>query len=135
MKIAVYGTLRKNQSNNSCLEGATLLGEFESDPIYTMYSVYDNYPALKENGYTSIKFEVYDIKSRTDILKRIDQLEGFINKNNKNNHYNRKIIETPYGKAFVYIINDNEKYSKLKKIITGDWVDYIDIKQRVNNYE
>ncbi len=121
MKVAVYGTLRKRQSNSSILKDSEYLGSFESEPDYNMYSVHDVFPAITEGGYTSVKMEVF--KASRDVLKRLDGLEGYRGKNNPDNHYNRSFINTPWGKALVYTYNSD--VSRLQKIDSGDWVDYM----------
>ena len=121
MKVAVYGSLRRRQSNSIILKEANYLGSFDSEPDYDMYSVNDMFPAIKEGGYTSVKMEVFE--ANRDILKRLDGLEGYRGKNDPHNYYNRSFINTPWGKALVYTYN--EEPSKHKKIDSGDWVDYL----------
>jgi gamma-glutamylcyclotransferase (GGCT)/AIG2-like uncharacterized protein YtfP len=122
MKVAVYGTLRKGQRSNYILSEATYLGKFESEPQYTMASIGNTYPGIKKVGNTSITFEVYDeITPKT--LERLNQLEGYKTKGDPNNLYDRKTINTPWGKALYYVFNSN--FNKNHTIITsGDWVDY-----------
>lgn len=118
--VAVYGTLRQNQSNNCHLAGAEYIGEYDTEPIYTMYSLH-SFPGIVENGNTSIKMEVFEVQEE-DTFKRLDNLEGFYGDNNKDNLYNKKIIETPFGKAFVYFYNGDVR--KRPAVEGGDWVDY-----------
>lgn len=125
MLVAVYGSLRKGMHNHpNFLKDAEYLGKFETDPVYTMYDV-GSYPGVVEGGNTPILCEVYRI-SPGEISKNIDMLEGYQgSKNAKTNHYNRKGIRTPYGAAFLYIYN--RKTDKLKKVPSGDWVEYNEI--------
>lgn len=120
MLVAVYGTLRKGQSNYKYhLEDADYLGEFQSEPIYNLYNINNVFPGLKKGGQTSITMEVYDIDEA--ILEGIDRLEGY-NKDRDTNHYTRSTIVTPYGPAFTYfyesVIVDDEI------IDSGDWIEY-----------
>ena len=71
-KIAVYGSLRKDLGNNPILFGSNFLGEFQTEPIFSLYDL-GWYPGLKPNGNTSIKMEVYEVSEI--ISKRVDQLE------------------------------------------------------------
>ncbi len=118
--VAVYGTLRKGMSNHSYhLSNAELVGEFETEPIYDMYSVHDMYPALKENGGTSIKCEVYKVNDEE--LESIDSLEGYY-KGGKHNLYDRKTITTPFGEAYIYVYSNT--ITNFQLVRSGDWKEY-----------
>lgn len=122
MTVAVYGTLRKDGSNNPLLATATYRGSFRSEPIYVMKDVASGgFPGIKQGGNTSILFEVYRV-NKSD-LAALDGLEGYKGKGDKNNHYNRKIINTPYGKAITYEYNRNFKVNNTL-ISSGDWIEY-----------
>lgn len=119
--IAVYGTLRKGCSNNKVLGDSDYVGTFESKPIFNMFSVSESFPALKLSGQTSVLFEVY--KASDEILKNVDELEGY-NKDNKSlSMYDRKRIFTPYGESYFYIFEGTT--NGMNKINSGDWVEYI----------
>lgn len=123
--IAVYGTLRKGCSNHRVIEKGVYLGNYESKPIFNMYSLGDHYPALKLNGNTSILFEVYEIDDVN--LKSVNALEGYAENNDSNgkypNYYDRKIIQTPYGEAYIYIFEG--EISNYNKVESGDWKEYL----------
>lgn len=121
MKVAVYGTLRKGQSNSARLINAKYKGTFESNPEFTMKSIGDSFPGIKVGGNTSVVFEVYDVTKEE--RESLDQLEGWIGHNIPSNHYNRKIIHTPWGRALTYTYNHDFK-SKNTSILSGDWVEY-----------
>jgi gamma-glutamylcyclotransferase (GGCT)/AIG2-like uncharacterized protein YtfP len=102
MKVAVYGSLVKGMHNHDYYLGkAKYVGEYYTTPDFTLYSL-NSFPGLKKNGCTSIRMEVYDV-SKIE-LKRIDSLEGYV-KSNPNNHYERTIMKTPYGRAIGYEYN------------------------------
>ena len=122
-KVAVYGTLREANSNHAALENSTLLGTFQTEPIFQMFSNKDAYPYLLKNGTTSITMEVYEFTSK-NIMDRLDALE---NVNGNNPLYKKEELNTPYGKAFFYFrekkINQTDTM-----IINGDWNDYKHVK-------
>lgn len=114
--IAVYGSLRKGFGNHHILKNANYLGEFDTEPIYDMYSL-SAFPGLVTGGNTSIKMEVYEVDRPT--LVRLNQLEGYICDDHVNNHYNRISINTPYGEAYTYTYNYS--IDKRVKVESGDW--------------
>lgn len=122
VKIAVYGTLRKEQSNNSILEKAKYLGEFETKPIFDMYSIGHSFPGIKLGGNTSVKMEVYEVDR--DIERRVDNLEGYSVPKDSRNMYDKKRIVTPYGEAYFYTYNGSVKQDC--KIHSGDWKEFVE---------
>ena len=60
IRLFAYGTLKRGFLNGFYLQGARYLGEFTTDPAYSMYS-FGTYPAVSEIGKTAIKGEVYKI--------------------------------------------------------------------------
>ena len=117
--VAVYGSLRKKQSNYEYhLSNSTYKGTFTTEPEYTMHSL-SYYPGLKLNGNTSIVMEVYEVDEET--LKNLNRLEGYY-PGEKSTFYDRIEIYTPWGKAFTYIyVNELSKDSIVE---SGDWVLY-----------
>ncbi len=114
--IAVYGSLRAGLHNHTILGDSKLLGEFDTPPIYDMYSC-GSFPGLVLHGATSIKMEVYQV---TDyISKSIERLEGYVKGQESDNHYNKVMIDTPYGEAGTYIYNFS--ISRLPQVEGGDW--------------
>ena len=125
MKVAVYGSLRKGLGNHQCyLKNETCVGTFETKPEYTMYSL-GGFPGLVKGGHTSILMEVYDVNM--DKMKELDILEGYSGKDNPSNHYNRTMIDTPYGKAVTYLYNYNT--AGITKVTSGDWVEFTKMQQ------
>lgn len=101
--VAVYGTLRKGFGNHRLLKNAKYLGTFNSEPIYNLHDL-GGFPGLKHNGNTSVVMEVY--KVTPEEAYNVDCLEGY-NPNEKPTFYDKEIIETPFGKAGVYIYVNN----------------------------
>lgn len=128
IRIAVYGSLRKGLSNHGIISDEKLVGTFDSKPVYTMYSVHEYYPALMTDGLTSVKMEVYEITE--EAFDKVNRLEGYISEGNRSNLYNRESIDTPYGKAFVYIYN--QSIAGLHAVSSGDWKKYKKVSQLVN---
>ena len=111
IRLFVYGTLKKGFRNAVYLENARCLGEFITDPVYAMYD-FGNYPAVSEMGKTAIKGEVYEIDE--ELLASIDQLEWYPE------FYQRMLIETSYGSAWMYVVNESLCVEKIK--INGTWL-------------
>lgn len=118
--VAVYGTLRRGFGNYMhYLSKEKYIGQYETDPIYTMYSL-GAFPGVVKNGQTSIVMEVFEID--TNKLASLDGLEGYRGMG-RNNMYNREKIKTPYGDAFTYIYN-NKHTDGLEEVESGDWKEY-----------
>ena len=68
--------------------------------------------------------EVFSVDK--EVQKKLDHLEGYSeNFDKNNNYYNKEEIDTPYGKAFVYLFNND--VSNLEKIESGDWSSWLEI--------
>lgn len=129
LKVAVYGSLREGLHNHGVIKGSTLLGTFESEPNYTMYSVGGSFPGLVLGGTTSVVMEVYEVTPR--VLQGVDGLEGYMGDEFPDtNFYNRILMDTPYGKAYSYIYNDDVE--SLHIVESGDWVKFKKMSKVVN---
>jgi len=119
--VAVYGSLRKKLHNHHLIESSDYLGSFSSEPVYYMYDL-KSYPGIVEGGDTSILMEVYKVDS--DTMKKLNLLEGYDENNldKKYNFYNRKEINTPYGRSYFYVYN--YEIFDYKKVECGDWHSY-----------
>lgn len=100
MKLAVYGTLRRKYHNHRLLNGATFLGESILSLENHLCKWYGVVPVLWEFDEGSnfkhyeLPVEVYEIDDT--ILERTDWLEGYPT------GYDRKEVDTEYGKAWIY---------------------------------
>ncbi len=115
--IAVYGSLRKGMGNHRVLGDAILLGDFGTPPLYNMFSCGGSYPGITENGETSIKMEVYEASEAVN--KSVERLESYVKGREEHNHYNKVMIDTPWGTAGTYIYNHST--ARLPRVESGDW--------------
>lgn len=117
--VACYGSLRKGLHNhNYHLENAEYLGDFKTNPEFTMYSL-GSFPGIKMNGDTSLKMEVYRVTKLEGL--RIDALEGY-SESSYASFYDRITIETPFGPAHTYIYMGNTDHCD--KVESGDWKEF-----------
>ena len=110
MKLFVYGTLKRGFHNAYYLRDARFLGEFTTDPVYSMYH-FGSYPAVSEFGRTAITGEVYEISTLQ--LASIDRLEWYPD------FYQRLVIETSFGEAWMYVVSDQLCVEKITT--NGSW--------------
>ena len=113
--ISVYGSLRKGMGNDHLLSTSEYLGEFQTKPEFSLYSL-GFYPGLKTGGTTSVTMEVYSVDDT--VAERVDRLEGYSPGGN-NTFYDKIPIETPYGEASVYIYVNDIPQERL--VESGDW--------------
>lgn len=121
MKVAFYGPFRKGLELNNKLNKQEYLGQFTTEPKFNMFILKDGEPCISRNGRTSITLDVYNMKPG-DISKIIDKQKGFIKLKANNNKFDKHIIESPYGKCYVYVISSSTE--KLTPIIKGDWKEH-----------
>lgn len=112
-KVAVYGTLKQGHGNHTLLRDATYIGATVTEPTFTMYNL-GAFPAIEAEGDTPISVEVYEVDD--DTFERLDRLEGYPN------FYNRRVVDTEYGKAWIYFIQGLSKVQPYQtKIEEGVW--------------
>ena len=111
MRVFVYGTLKQGFHNAFYLQNARFLGEFVTDPVYSMYN-FGTYPAVSELGKTAIKGEVYEISQAQ--LESIDRLEWCPE------FYQRVMIQTSFGEAWMYVVSEQLCVDKIN--IAGNWL-------------
>jgi gamma-glutamylcyclotransferase (GGCT)/AIG2-like uncharacterized protein YtfP len=109
-RVFVYGTLLSGEVNHRLLAGAELLGPHRTEPCFTLFRL-GAYPGLARGGTTAVVGEVYRVDAAG--LARLDRLEECPRL------YDRVLIPTPYGRAWVYVyrgrINDRPV------VRSGDW--------------
>ena len=110
-RLFVYGTLKKGFHNAFYLQEARFLGAFTTEPVYSMYS-FGSYPAVSEFGNTAIEGEVYDINDAQ--LAMTDRLEWYPD------FFQRVMIDTSFGKAWMYVVSEQLCDDKVK--IGGSWL-------------
>lgn len=111
----MYGTLRQGDVNHYLLEGAEYLGEHRTLPQYRMIDLGD-YPGVTTGGDTVVRGEVYVVNPTQ--LKRLDELEDYPHL------YDRKLIDTPWGAAWIYLFRASGTAGKI--ITHGDWLRHVE---------
>lgn len=116
--VAVYGSLLSGLGNNGVLSGndARFLGEDITEPRFTMVSL-GGFPGIVEGGNTAVKIEVYEVDDRG--LSACNNLEGYHPEAPGQGFYDRIIIPTKYGDAYIYTLG--ESYLRGPKVEDGDW--------------
>lgn len=116
--VFVYGTLKRGYGNNAAyLKSAEFLGEAETPAIYTLYN--GGFPIVERNGNTSVKGEVYKI-SDEHTLRNVYNLEGYSGKRHSpNNWYDTDEIETPFGKAEIFVMDHAGRSTPLPSGVWG----------------
>lgn len=102
MLLFVYGTLKMGYGNHGVIHGATFLGEYTLNDNFYMVDLGPFPAAIHDKNNTGvIKGELYRIDE--DILQATDWLEGYPD------FYNRYVVYTTYGEAFIYGMEHKEK--------------------------
>jgi len=108
--LAVYGTLRKGNSNHRLIDGE-LKWEGRING-FVMHNL-GGFPTCVE-GNSSIYVEVYDVTGES--ARQIEYLEGYPD------FFDRLTVDTPAGKAQMYSC-PLDKCGNADIINTGDWND------------
>lgn len=101
--VAVYGTLKRRKSNCFLLENAIKVGN-DRIPGWDMYTN-NSFPAIAQ-GEGEISTEIYRIDDEE--LKDLDHLEGYPH------HYDRKQVDTKFGKSWIYFYRTRPNWKKIK---------------------
>lgn len=124
-KIFVYGSLRQGLGNDINTMAERLGAEIKFLGIDTieaeMYSL-TYFPAIsfKEGSKNNVQVvgEVYEVQTKCeDMMETLDALEGYPS------FYNRKEIDTEFGKAWVYFLE--EPHSSAICIDNGNWKEHL----------
>lgn len=111
--LFVYGTLKKGFGNSVLLEGAPFVGECQAPGVMYRYSPTGHFPCVVE-GDLKVNGEVYEVTS-DEQWNRLDGLEGHPR------WYERKIIDTPFGKAWIYYMPADQVPQGSPLIEEGTW--------------
>lgn len=114
-RVAVYGTLKAGLHNHHFLAGAHYLGPDRLSAV-TLYDLGPFPGALLEPSAGSY-VEVYAIDAEQ--LNRLDYLEGYQPQSPSYGLYDRTIITTHYGGAWVYLYNDPTCHHP--RVSSGNW--------------
>lgn len=118
-RVFVYGTLLRGECNHHLLAGAEYLGPHRTQPGFALVLL-GSYPGLIRGGQDAVYGEVYAVDRL--ILARLDQLEAYPIE------YDRQLIPTPYGSAWVYLYRG--PIAGRKMIRGGDWRAFVTQWQR-----
>ncbi|TFH88225.1 gamma-glutamylcyclotransferase [Billgrantia azerbaijanica] len=99
--VAVYGTLKRGLRNHHWLDGAHFLGEDRLTAI-TLYDL-GPCPGAKHEPSRGIEVEVFRVNLRQ--MADLDRLEGYHPPAPAHGDYDRAILTTHYGPAWVYLYN------------------------------
>ena len=110
--VFVYGTLKKGFGNNGLLRDAEFIGESLVDNM-TLYDM--GFPVAVDRDGEKIKGEVFRI---TDELQSLDYLEGYPD------FYDRKLVDTKHGQAWIYFQPVENVYKLKLKCIGKEWIGY-----------
>jgi len=121
--VAVYGSLRRGQSNHYLLEAATYVGTYRTLPRYEMWDL-GAFPALVtrlRDGCSAV-VEVYRVTDAT--LAALDRLES------NGRFYGRKQVRLvadagPGVTAWLYVLLGVDHYRPRAIVASGDWVQYL----------
>lgn len=116
---AVYGTLKRGQGNYRLLdnEHSKFLGTTVTPKEFSLYHL-GGFPGIKKRGNTEVEIEVFEVNNEV-VEQRVDNLEGYNGNNNPHNLYNKEIINTKFGKAYIYTYNYEVEENRL--IENGKW--------------
>ena len=115
MLVFAYGTLRAGESNAHFLAQATKLGAYRLPAGYLLYDLGAYPAAIEDADGTGLTGEVYAIDDAQ--LAALDRLEEYPEE------YDRVLIETPWGEAWLYVYNAelDEAQEGVSIIAGGDW--------------
>ena len=116
IRVFVYGTLKRGYGNHYALETAEFLGECEvGDGDLTMIDM-GWYPGVVQSKAVEggkVKGEVFLVDEPT--LHVLDLIEGHPH------FYERKKIDTPWKKAWVYLLPEEYLEDQQDYIPEGEW--------------
>lgn len=130
-RVFVYGTLRPGQHNYALLSGRTLIEEKATAAGLAMYAhSLASFPYATEMGGATVTGTVCTVADDqwTDVLHRLDLLEGFNAHHPESSHYirARRPVVTAGGTtrhAWVYLAGPRTPLQHLQRITSGDWLD------------
>ena len=109
-RVFVYGTLKRGQRNFPFLQAAEFVGTFSTESIFSMVA-FGDYPAVCEQGRHAIDGEIYHVSDTQ--FRLLDELERYPDL------YQRIVIPTHYGDAWMYIVKEDLCLGK--ELLPGNW--------------
>jgi|WetSurSiteA1Bulk_404760.scaffolds.fasta_scaffold175071_2 gamma-glutamylcyclotransferase (GGCT)/AIG2-like uncharacterized protein YtfP len=128
-KVFVYGSLLSGMGNNALLRNCTCLGKAKTPPNFLMIDLGWFPGIVRSDSGMAIHGEVYEVDDV--ILQRLNNLEGYRPTDPGNGLYDRDIVSTEYGDAFVYIYNDHYGRSIKNPVPDGDWKTHYNNKNKI----
>lgn len=123
MILATYGSLKLGYHNHPYLavQGVTYLGTSKTAPKFTMIS-FGSFPAVLRGGNTAIECEVYEVNNKAALsaIYRLEGYSGIQTKYGGQNWYDVEEIETPWGKAQMFVM-DREPTRSDAVVESGVW--------------
>lgn len=117
-KVAVYGSLREGLGNHRVIQGAKKIGTTRVQG-FDMYSM-SAFPFVT-HGTGEITVEVYEVPDLR-YAQGLDGLEGYPS------FYDREVIETEFGEAWLYFIDGNN-LELYEPVPDGDWVEFLQARE------
>lgn len=112
MLVAVYGTLKMGRSNHALMRDSLWVGDTRLEG-FIMYSA-GGFPVVYRDPDHSIWIEVYEVDPKVVSLN-LDPLEGHPH------WYKREKVDTPFGKAWLYIMQGDQYRVDNRQIISGEF--------------
>ncbi|MDR2867751.1 MAG: gamma-glutamylcyclotransferase [Acholeplasmatales bacterium] len=115
MKIFVYGTLKRNGSNNEVLQKSN--ARYLGDCLVNNFACVDTplFPFLVKKKHHHILGEVFELDDK--YLSLLDEAEGYPQR------HNRTTIETVYGRAFIYYLKKEDHQISHKCGYVESWLE------------
>lgn len=115
MLVAVYGTLKRGESNHSLLAQSSFVG---CDCLidFAVYAL-GPYPGIKPEPEAVVYVELFQVDQET--LALLDQLEDYDPLSPDTSLYRRALIPTRFGEAYIYIYQG--ELSEQKRVMSGWW--------------
>lgn len=119
--VAVYGSLRKGMGNHRLLDNNDSV-HLSTERIsgFEMYQYGGSYFPFIRHGDGEITIEVYAVSSM--VMRRLDMLEGYDENNKYGGFYNRELVQTSKGQAYIYFIDQDP--GRNVRVQHGDWVQF-----------
>lgn len=133
-KVFVYGSLRSDMFNYKIyLDGKVTSNKKANIEGVLLHIDNKGYPAvLSGNG--QVAGELMEFKNFDETLKELDELEAYVEGDEDENEYNRKIVDVKLEdgsteKAYYYEYNPLAEYNKddvLIEVDSGDWKEFME---------
>lgn len=122
VNVFVYGTLKHGNrtrgldqlcANASCLGSATTVS-----PAYSLWDL-GAFPAVSMQGEDRIRGEVWLVSEQL-MLEQLDRIEGYPH------FYDRALVSTDLGEAWMYYVHDVQRYTSTRIMGTrgvAEWLE------------